>query len=184
MLVVSSSRCEYEWVVSGVHDGPKIGCDTGCILGPAWVSPTALQPATRGLVTSNAVPSVISIFPMMRSFGVFAKESTFMRLSGASGVGHARRRRDNRRIRRIRCAPWVHVHKKQTSFEKVHGSKAPQKLPSAKPSVARQGANADAGVGPQELLVVSLREGTDVLVLACLSVCCVSPNRKEGVSLA
>lgn len=48
VLLVSSSRCEYEWVVSGAHDGPKIGCDTGCILGPAWVSPTALQPATRG----------------------------------------------------------------------------------------------------------------------------------------
>ncbi|KAG6365277.1 hypothetical protein INS49_006886 [Diaporthe citri] len=73
-----------------------------------------------------------------------------------------------------RCAPWVHVHQKQTSFEKVHGSRAPQKLPSA---------NADAGVGLQQLLVVSLREGTDVLVLACFGVCCVSPKRKEGVGL-
>jgi hypothetical protein len=47
------------------HDNPEIGCDSACILGLAWVSATVLQPATRGLVTSNAVPPVVSICPML-----------------------------------------------------------------------------------------------------------------------
>lgn len=159
--------------MSGAHDGPKIGCDTGCILGPAWVPPTALQPAARGPVASNAVPSVISIYPTMRwSHGGLCKRAVLHdAVRGKCRLARVTTRRQNRAhsphpLRRLgawpteadllRESPW-----KQGATENATGQ-------------ARRGtasANADAGVGPQKFeLAASLREGTDVVVLACLSV--------------
>lgn len=175
--------------MSGVHDGPKIGCDTGCILGPAWVSPTALQPATRGPVTSNAVPSVISIYPIMWSFGGLCKKSPPSRCCRGQ-VPSGMRDDDDDDDDDYDEKAGVFA----ASAVPLGCMFASSRLPSRKfmevkrhrnchrPSQGWHGRckcgrwSRTAGVE----LVVSLREGTDVLVLACLSVCYTGFPEKEG----
>lgn len=77
----------------------------------------------------------------------------------------------------------MHVEQRQTSFEKVRGSRTPQKraIGQAKGGTVKCRFGCWSWTAADEL-VVSVREGTDVLVLACLSVkrVCCGPKEERG----